>query len=108
MSAPPPESGDDLEEVSADFFGGAVDAGDGEAGNGGRFLGDEDVLNFLRGLDLKLHPRLALAVEELLAGDGEDESEEKQRVEDESNAEEVRSPAWNPMSLEGGQARSSA
>src|SRR6185437_11205474 len=78
-----------LKEIAANLFGGPVDAGDGKAGDGRRFLGDEDFLDLLRRFQFEFHPGLMLAFKELLAGDGEDEGEEEERVEDECDAEEV-------------------
>ena len=44
--------GHDLEEVSADLLGGAVGAGDGEAGELGEGFGDEDALEFAGAFEL--------------------------------------------------------
>ena len=46
--------GDDLEEVATDLAGGLVDAGQSKAGNGGDFVGHEDLLHRARGFELSL------------------------------------------------------
>src|ERR1700689_59849 len=46
--------GDDLEEVATNLAGGLVDAGQSKAGNGGDFLGHENLLHGARGFELSL------------------------------------------------------
>lgn len=79
----------DLEEVAADLCGRLIDAGNGEARDGRCFLRNEDVLRLARRPHFKLDLRLAAALQELLEGDGVEQYEEEQRVQQETSTEGV-------------------
>ena len=79
--------GDDLEEVAADFRGRAVAVGDGEAGDDGRGVGHEDLLDFAGRFQLHVDPALTAPLKEMVMSDGEKQGEEEDYVENEARIE---------------------
>ena len=73
--------GDDLEEVATHLAGGLVDAGQSKAGNGGDFVGHENLLHGARGFELCLVAFFVAA--------GADEAEQKNGEERELNGDPV-------------------
>jgi len=72
--------GDDLEEVAADFLGGAVGAGEGVAGERGESFGNEDLEEFLGGEQLLLDGLLAAESLARVGDDGVDDGEQEQEA----------------------------
>ena len=81
--------GDDLEEIAAHLFRGAVYAGNRQTGDRRRLFGNENLLHFAGRLYFKFDAGLPLPLQKLLARNGENQGQEQYCAEEKSHVEEV-------------------